>query len=237
MGLQYFYHPAEKLKGTFCLSPEESFHCNRVCRLRPGDEIGVLNGLGLRARAQITNTGNSVEVRVIEDTLERFPPPPPRRLFISPLQAPDRMEWLTEKATELGATEIVWTLCRRTVKKHVRTDRLERIAITAIKQSGRPFLPRIAGPTALNEIPRPEGLSCLAACEGAHTPLTTLLADKLLPGIALNLFIGPEGDFTPDEIQLALQNGFRLITLGPWRLRSETAAIAALAHAALQSDT
>lgn len=237
MGLQYFYHPEGELKDDIFLNEEESFHCVRVCRLREGDDVGLLSGRGLRVRGRITATGKNVRVHILEGTAENFPPPPPRRLFISLLQAPDRMEWLTEKATELGATEIVWTLCRRTVKRHARTDRLQRIAITAIKQSGRPFLPRITGPTTLTEIHRPEGLSCLATCEGAHTPLTTLLTHELLPGFALNLFIGPEGDFTPDEIQLALQNGFRLITLGHWRLRSETAAIAALAHAALQSGT
>lgn len=227
MGLQYFYHPAEKLKDTFFLSPEESFHCNRVCRLRPGDEIGVLNGLGLRARAQITNTGNSVEVRVIEDTLERFPPPLPRRLFISPLQAPDRMEWLTEKATELGVTEIHWIVCQRTEKKHVRSERLKRIALAAMKQSGRPFLPEILEPQPLFTISWPSGHTYWAVCEGERLPVRQAISDTSA-STAINIFIGPEGDFTPEETTRAMSQGAQPIHLGPWRLRSETAALAAL---------
>lgn len=227
MGLQYFYHPGDQLKGTLFLSSEESFHCVRVCRLRPGDEIGLLNGMGLRARARITNTGNAVEVRILEETLESFPSPPPRRLFISPLQAPDRMEWLTEKATELGVTEIHWIVCQRTEKKHIRPERLNRIAVAAMKQSGRPFLPGIFEPQPLSRISWPSGQTYWAACEGERLSLRQVISDSFA-STAINIFIGPEGDFTPEETTRAMSQGAQPIHLGPWRLRSETAALVAL---------
>lgn len=227
MGLHYFYHPSDNLNGTHFLSADESFHCMRVCRLRVGDEVGLLNGRGKRARGRITNGGIPVEVTVLENTVETFNTPLPHRLFISPLQTPDRMEWLTEKATELGVTEIHWILCRRSEKKHIRAERLNRIALAAMKQSGRPFLPRIFEPQPLTSLSWPPGLTYWATCEGERIPIRQISPDTLnFTGI--NIFIGPEGDFTQEEIRWALSHQAQLISLGPWRLRSETAALAAL---------
>jgi 16S rRNA (uracil1498-N3)-methyltransferase len=141
------------------------------------------------------------------------------------------MEWLTEKATELGVTEIHWIVCRRTEKKYLKTERLNRIALSAMKQCGRPFLPKILSPQPLTSISWPSGQSYWATCDGERMLLRQSLIDDGPPA-EINIFIGPEGDFTPEETSWALSHKVHLISLGPWRLRSETAALVALVQLA-----
>lgn len=229
MSLQYFYCPDPWDVLPLTLGREESFHCARVCRCCEGDTIGITSGDGRLAQATITAISREpvVILKLVENSIQHISKPWNLSLYISPLQAPDRMEWLVEKATELGATEIVWILCHRTIKNTVRMERLKRVALAALKQSARPYLPRIVPPQSFARIQWPEGSSWIATCyeqlgktrkDLAQIPITT----------PANLFIGPEGDFTEEEVQLALHKGAIPISLGPYRLRSETAALKAL---------
>ncbi|MCS6982482.1 MAG: 16S rRNA (uracil(1498)-N(3))-methyltransferase [Flavobacteriales bacterium] len=229
MSFQYFYSPDPWEIAPLVLNREESFHCARVCRCREGDTIGLTSGDGRLAQATIIAISREpvVILKIQENTIRHYPPPKPLRLFISPLQAPDRMEWLVEKATELGATEITWILCHRTVRNTVRMERLQRVALAALKQSARPYLPRIVPPQPFTQLHEPAGSSWIATCHDQLIP-PRLSLSQLAVTPPTNIFIGPEGDFTEEEVQLALQKGAIPVSLGPYRLRSETAALKAL---------
>ncbi|MCS6978719.1 MAG: 16S rRNA (uracil(1498)-N(3))-methyltransferase [Flavobacteriales bacterium] len=230
MGLQFFYHPDGVDASHAVLHPEESFHCVRVCRLKKGDRIGLTTGNGHTALGRIAEVQDErhVVVEILPGT-EKFHPSPLQavHLYVSILQDTSRMEWLTEKAAELGAISIQWLICRRTVKKHLRIDRLQRIALAALKQSGRPYRMHVAEPVPLAELARPNGLILWAHCEAGSFTMEKILRNHKKSQFR-HLFIGPEGDFTPEETQSALDWGAHPLSLGPWRLRSETAALAAI---------
>ena len=139
----------------------------------------------------------------------------------------DRIEWFAEKATEIGFDELTFLDCRFSERRVVKTERVEKILVSAMKQSLKPTLPVLNGMTPFNKfVAQPfTGQKFIAHCyEGDKEPLMqalTLGEDALV-------LIGPEGDFSPEEVQLAIRHGFRPITLGKSRLRTETAALVAV---------
>ena len=218
------------------LPEEETHHAVNVLRLSAGSTIGLLDGKGTFAEAEVMETSKKkCVVRILRKETEA----PERRarihLAVAPTKQMDRFEWFLEKATEIGVDRITPVLTHRTERDKLRHDRMEKVLVGAMKQSQRKWLPQLDELTKLKELasPSPQPLSrgegspipqkFFGWCEGEHVDVTSAYDPKK---DALML-IGPEGDFTPEEAELLLSNGFQAVSLGKARLRTETAAIAA----------
>jgi 16S rRNA (uracil1498-N3)-methyltransferase len=147
-------------------------------------------------------------------------------IAIAPTKNIDRFEWFTEKAAEIGIDKIIPVICRHSERKEIKTERLEKILISAMKQSGQKYLPELTGQQSFKElVSRPfPGEKLIAHCEPG---IKKLLKDSIIPGKDILLLIGPEGDFDPSEINMAIEKGFIPVSLGDSRLRTETAGIVA----------
>lgn len=223
--MQVYYIP-ELNSNTFTLSKEESKHLIKVLRHVNGDKVLLTDGNGKKATATITNADiKKCELDV--DTVEEIE----KRKFslhiaCAPTKNMDRFEWFVEKAVEMGIEEITPIICEHSERKHLRIDRLKRIAITAMKQAQQWHLVRINEPITFKEFTKLElANKYIAHCE--EDTEKTNLKDILPIEENIVITIGPEGDFSPKEITLAKENGFTPIALGDSRLRTETAAIAA----------
>lgn len=209
------------------LDEEESRHAQKVLRLQPGDEIWITSGRGYHYRGQITGMkGKNLEVWLTE-ALNLYNFSRPRlHLAISPLKNPDRLEWLVEKATEMGVFRITLMLTRRTEKLRVNLERLKRLSVAALKQSLGAWMPLLEGPVKFNELlaSAQEVEKYIAWCEGEN-PLLWEQLSGLKDAVIL---IGPEGDFTPEEAMEAQQHGFQSVSLGQHRLRTETAGLVSI---------
>jgi 16S rRNA (uracil1498-N3)-methyltransferase len=223
------------------LSPEESHHALRVLRLAPGDVVTLLDGAGVEARGDVT----AVEKRAVKIAVrERIvhPPLPCALTLFQALPKGRLMESIVEKATELGATRIVPLLTERTISRpdeEHATSKLEKwrtTALEAVKQCGNPWLPRIEAPVNFAEQLRRKEHFDLALVASLHPGARPLRAvfDELRargPGrpATVAVWVGPEGDFTPQEIAALVQGGVQPITLGRLVLRCDTATVATLA--------
>lgn len=218
--MHVFYDPGD---GNV-LSAGESHHAVNVLRLKAGDRIMILNGKGTVTHAVLTEMkakGCTYEVEKQEDIPSR-----PFRLHIAfgILKQSDRMEWMIEKATEIGVDELTPVICEHSERKKVNTDRFEKTAVAAIKQSKQPYLPFINPPQKLDEFLGGHIPGYIAHCnEGMRKPLKEF--DQSLNSVTV--LIGPEGDFSPSEVEAALSVGWQPVSLGESRLRAETAAIVA----------
>lgn len=223
--MQIFYTP--DIQTSLELPEEEAAHCVRVLRLSEGDEILLVDGKGTFHRAAIRRAHpKHCEVSLIESWAQ--PPLWNFRLHIAvaPTKNMDRMEWFAEKATEIGIDRITCLSCRFSERKEIKPARLEKILVSAMKQSQKATLPGLDGMTDFKTfIKLPfDGRKFIAHCEEGEKPL---LKQTYRAGENALILIGPEGDFSPEEIGLALQNGFEPISLGKSRLRTETAALVA----------
>lgn len=223
--MQLFYTPDIALTAE--LPEEEAGHCIRVLRLAEGDEIRLTDGKGYFYRAAIRRAHpKHCEV----DILESWPQPPlwpfELHIAIAPTKNMDRMEWFAEKATEIGIDAITCLNCRFSERREIKPARLEKILVSAMKQSLKATLPRLTGMTDFKTfITQPfEGRKFIAHCEEEEK---TPLKHAYHPGENALILVGPEGDFSAEEIALALANGFEPVSLGESRLRTETAALAA----------
>lgn len=217
----------------YFFSEEESKHCIRVLRLRLGDELVLIDGKGFWYEVKIINDApKKVGVEVLKKEFHR----PTRKykfhLAFSPTKNIERIEWMLEKCTEIGIDEFTPIICARSERKEIKKDRLERILISAIKQSMNPYLPILNDPVKFSEFVNKyanQNSIFLAHCEeGEKKFLKEFPASETTEMIVM---IGPEGDFSREEIDQANENGIKFITLGESRLRSETACIAALMEA------
>lgn len=223
-----FYAPEAEHTGL--LPADESAHAVRVLRHRAGDIIEAVDGGGQLLRCRLLDAdprGASVEI------VERVELPKVWKPFITVAVAPpknaDRMEWLVEKLVEIGVDAIVPVRCERSERRDIKTDRLHRIAVSAMKQSLKAALPAISDTQPLTDF-----LALSAATQACRmvgycdvdTP-RLLMARAYTPGSDATVLIGPEGDFTPTEIAAARQSGFIAVTMGDNRLRTETAALVA----------
>ena len=272
--MQLFYCKDIGPEGFCTLDVEESRHAVRVLRLHEGDNINVTDGRGKLYRCTIVDAN--------EKGCGLTPQPPllggegekvKLHLAVAPTKNPSRMEWLVEKAVEIGVGEITLLQCDHSERTFLKTDRLEKLAVSAMKQSLHTVLPTINPPVRLREwllkeytpshlrgtppnlggelermgtLPnfggeqrRTEGdgegcLKFIAHCE-ADKPRTPLAA-AMQPGRDAVVLIGPEGDFSAEEIALALDRGFQPVSLGPSRLRTETAALYAVTAFNLIND-
>ncbi len=208
------------------LPVEEAHHAHHVLRLREGATIGLLDGRGTLVRATIVACSKrGVRVQVIDRMGSARERQNPIHLAVAPTKTSDRFEWFVEKAVEIGVDRIVPIATERTERSHLRVDRLERVAVSAMKQSQRRWLPQIAPLTSLNELLKaplpPQRL--FGWCEGQHAPLM----DVYTPTSEVLLLIGPEGDFSVAEAEQLRTAGFAAVSIGNARLRTETAALAA----------
>ncbi len=222
-----FYAP--DIDSTPFLPESDSQHCCRVLRMQAGDHIEIVDGRGSLYRCRIVAAHSKrTEVEIIE----RLPLPPvwsyDITVGIAPTKHLDRMEWLVEKLVEIGVNRIVPIKCMRSERKEIKVERLEKIAVSAMKQSLKATLPTIDDMTPLPKF--------LASIEGDCQRFVAycddwverkLLAREYVAGSSVAVLIGPEGDFSPEEIKAALDSGFVPVSLGDNRLRTETAALVA----------
>lgn len=219
-----FYH-AGQIEEHGVLSEEEARHCALILRHTKGDEITVLDGKGGKFKSVLTHvTKNTCEFRVVE-SLQASPKKFSTHLIIAPTKNADRMEWLVEKITELGVDEISFVATQNAERRKIRMDRLEKKAISALKQSGNPFLPKINAILAFKEAIEKtnEKLKLIAHVDGNHQ----YIGDIVEANTSIALCIGPEGDFTRDEVNFSVERGFLPISLGSNTLRTETAGFTA----------
>ena len=232
--MQLFYCPDITSEGYCTLDAEESRHAVRVLRLREGDEINVTDGQGhlYCCRIMQADSGKCI-VESCQDSAAPLSalhsPLSTLHLAVAPTKNPSRMEWLVEKAVEMGVAEITLLQCDHSERTFLKTERLEKLAVSAMKQSLHLTLPKINPAISLRQwlsLPcAPQRI--IAHCE-ADKP-RTLLHEAMIPGRDTVVLIGPEGDFSPEEIALALDNGFKPVSFGSARMRTETAAIYAVA--------
>lgn len=229
--MQLFYAPGIT-PPDHILSEEESKHCIRVLRLMHGDTLHITDGRGNLFCCEITDDNpKRCSVRVVE-TREAFEPLPYRlTMVVAPTKNSDRYEWFLEKATEVGVSVFIPLESDHSERRVFRPERAEKVITAAIKQSLKAYRPQLTELTPLRTlVTRPfEGRKFIAHCDPAQSPAgKAYLPVALRRGEAALVLIGPEGDFSPAEIALARDNGFEEITLGSQRLRTETAALAAV---------
>lgn len=223
--MHIFYTP--HIQTSRELPEEEAAHAIRVLRLKAGDEVMLTDGKGCFYRARI-DTASAKRCTVhIEETL----PQPPLwkghlHLAVAPTKNMDRMEWLVEKATEIGFDELTFLDCRFSERHIVKMERIAKIVTAAVKQSLKARMPRLNAMTDFHtfvSLPR-NGQKFIAHC---HEEEKTPLADSLRAGEESLILIGPEGDFSEQEVEEAQANGFIPVSLSRSRLRTETAALVA----------
>ena len=203
---------------TFVLTEEESSHCIRVLRKQPGDEIQVLDGKGgLYTAAILDAHPKKCTAKVLNYCFEE--PSVSVHIAVAPTKNMDRIEWLVEKGTELGCTQFTFMLTKRSERTKVNMERIHKIAVSAMKQSKRVYLPILDAPIPLNEFLTNHPGGWVAHCDDA------LPRDQVDASGPFRMLIGPEGDFTPDEVKATLKANYRPVTLGDARLRTETAAL------------
>lgn len=224
--MHLFYTP--DIATTLELPQDEAAHALRVLRLTEGTEVMLTDGKGSFYRAEIDIiSGKRCYMRIVGT----ITPEPMWRghlhLAMAPTKNMDRIEWFAEKATEIGFDELTFLDCRFSERKVVKTERVEKILVSAMKQSLKPTLPILNGMTPFDKFInyRFGGKKFIAHCyDGDKLPLM----QALQCGEDALVLIGPEGDFSPEEVQKAIANGFQPITLGHSRLRTETAALVAV---------
>ena len=226
--MQLFYAPDVTLP-LYTLNDEESKHCVRVLRLRQGDTLHLTDGRGSLHRCEIVEAHqHHCTVRIVETQAEYGKLPYSLTMAVAPTKNIDRYEWFLEKATEVGIDRIVPIECDHSERRTIKHEREERVITSAVKQSIKAYHPVLDEMTAVRKlISTPfQGRKFIAHCDSSfekrdYLPAIIKKSENIL------ILIGPEGDFSPEEINFALENGFEAISLGNQRLRTETAAVAA----------
>ncbi|MFN3951954.1 MAG: RsmE family RNA methyltransferase [Thermaurantimonas sp.] len=220
--------------GEIFLSPEESHHISKVLRFNIGQRLYLTDGKGTLAVGCLTRSHHRNAIVQVLEVTQQTRPKPIIHLYVSPTKATDRTEWLIEKATELGIGSINFVTCERTARKNINLERYYKIAIAAAKQSLNCYFPEVRFIPKLNHaLETARGEKLFAFCEGEDR-----LAPQMWPINSgdYSLFIGPEGDFTPQEITVALSEGCKPVELGALRLRTETAALAGISFLRLREQ-
>ncbi|APU96494.1 16S rRNA (uracil(1498)-N(3))-methyltransferase [Sphingobacterium siyangense] len=234
--MQLFFTPdLNPSLENFILSEEESKHAIRVLRMDTGDRLHLIDGRGGLYEAQIIDPHPKRTVLTILTVEEEFQRPKYHlHIAVGPTKNIDRIEWFLEKATEVGIQEITPVICEHSERKEVKLDRLNKVVVAAMKQSLKAYLPKLNPAVSfkqfLREIPTEGVQKAIAHCVDAEKKY---LNQVLEPAQHYIILIGPEGDFSEEEIDLALQMGFHPISLGEARLRTETAALAACMEVSL----
>lgn len=224
---QLFY--TQTIENGFAVfEEEEGRHLLSVLRKKPGDRLQITDGKGFFYEAELSDAGKR---QVLARILSKNPAPALRtgklHIAIAPTKQTERLEWFLEKATEIGIDEITPLLCKRSERETLRLDRLEKILVSAMKQSLRAWLPKLNPLTRFQDFVKTseEAQKCIAWCSDEPLPH---LKQCILPSQNTVIAIGPEGDFSPEEVRLALDKGFKAVSLGNARLRTETAGLMAV---------
>lgn len=229
---RFFYVP--NAGGSSELPADEAAHAVRVLRLSAGDEVFLMDGCGAFFRAVIQQADKHGCKYVIEERMEQA-----RcwdghlHLAVAPTKMNERMEWMAEKSTEIGFDELSFIDCKFSERKVMKVDRIERIVVSAMKQSRKAWKPKVNGMCRFEEFVRHPraGKKYIAHCY--EEVERKLLYDELLqtgvsPSEDVTVMVGPEGDFSIDEVRLAMENGYESVSLGSSRLRTETAGLSAV---------
>lgn len=253
--LRFFYTPNVE-SGE--LPQEEAQHALRVLRLGVGDELNLMDGQGVFYRAEITTaTGHRCLFRVVEENAQEHPWQGHLHLAVAPTKLNDRTEWFVEKATEIGVDEFSFLDCQFSERRVLKTDRIDKIVVSAVKQSHKAWKPQVNEMTSFKkfvETDRP-GLKFICHCydqadivgEAQHEKNFSVAENKNscsanfqehdkphLKDVVgsfdepVTVLVGPEGDFSVDEVRLAQAHGYQSVSLGTSRLRTETAALVAV---------
>jgi 16S rRNA (uracil1498-N3)-methyltransferase len=236
--MQLFYAP-DINSLNYTLPEEESRHAVKVLRLGVGDSLHITDGRGGFFKAQVVKADpRRCEVEIVESKVDYDGRSYNLTMAVAPTKNNDRYEWFLEKATEVGVDWVVPILCDNSERRVFKPERAEKVIVGAMKQSLKACIPHLEPLMPVSElIKRPfNGIKLIAHCRPAdefpdavRIPITAVLpatTDALI-------LIGPEGDFTAEEVAFALKNGFTPISLGPSRLRTETAALTAVTAAYL----
>lgn len=224
--MQLFYVP-DVTDNEILLDETESKHAIRVLRLGTGDKVQVTDGTGGFYTAEITEPHPKKCKLTVIQAQKNFGKRSFRlHMAIAPTKNNNRFEWFLEKATEIGVNEITPLLCSHSERKTIKTERLEKILVSAMKQSVKAYLPKLNPMVPFYDfLKQPDGLQkFIAHCNDGKKPH---LKNELTPDETILILIGPEGDFSPEEVEQAKTSGFREISLGKSRLRTETAGVVA----------
>ena len=225
--MHLFYQPDDIRADSSTLTEDDSRHAVKTLRLVAGDSIAVTDGHGNRHLSVITKADpRRCAFRIVE-TQTTAPRPFSIRICVAPTKNNDRIEWFVEKAVEIGIERISFFFGHYSERRVFKRERLEKIAVSAMKQSLQSFLPQLDEAVSFSEliktVDEPQRFI-------AHLPEGDIpgnLARVATPGSQYAVLIGPEGDFSGAEIEQAVAAGFQLVTLGLNRLRTETAALTA----------
>ena len=254
--MNLFYAP--DIAQILSLPEEESQHCVKVLRMKAGDRIHIIDGVGGLYEAQITEAHpKRTQVEILNVQTEYGRRPFRLHLAVAPTKNIDRFEWFVEKATEIGFDELTPLCCRYSERKIIKPERIEKILVSAAKQSLKAYVPCLNPMTTFKDFvahilspslrgtSEPTVLSRMAknAEGGNNSQLSTLNSQLFIahcydqpkqhllhacpPASDVVVMVGPEGDFSEEEVELALRNSFQAITLGDSRLRTETAGVVA----------
>ena len=233
---RFFYVPNAGQENE--MPTEEALHALRVLRIKSGDEINLMDGVGNFYRAEVTLAATK---RCLYEVKEVLPQQPAWHghvhLAIAPTKVMDRIEWMAEKATEIGFDELSFLNCKFSERKTMRTVRLDKIVISAVKQSHKAWKPIVNQMVSFKEFiaqPR-KGRKFICHCyeEFEKVDLMTELQKPYDEDADVTVLVGPEGDFSVDEVKLAIANGYESASLGSGRLRTATAGLMSVAMANL----
>ena len=234
--MQLFYNPDIKQGDiTFFFDKEESKHIVKVLRKKESDTIFITNGLGFLFESKIILASEKkCEVKITKETFQE-PDKFYTHIVVAPTKMNDRLEWFLEKATEIGIHEITPIICDHSERKVYKIDRAEKIIQAAMKQSLHYYIPKINEPISFSQFVKLniDGQKFIAHCEETDKKS---FKNEVNKDKKVTILIGPEGDFTTKEINLAIENGFIPVTLGNTRLRTETAALVACHTIALINE-
>ena len=226
--MQLFYAPEISLP-RYTLPEEESKHCVRVLRMTVGDELHLTDGKGNMYRCKVVSDNvKRCEVEVVETWPEYERMSYGLTMCVAPTKNIDRFEWFLEKATEIGISEVYPLECDHSARRQIKLEREEKVITAAVKQSLKAYHPVLHDLTSVRDIIAMdfEGEKYIAHCDSSFGE-RPYLGNLVKKGANTLILIGPEGDFSKEEINFALQNGFKAISLGRERLRTETAAVVA----------
>lgn len=233
---RFFYIP--DAAGKQELPQDEAIHATRVLRLHEGDNIFLMDGKGTFYKAVVTMaSGKHCTYSIEEELPQQHPWHGHIHIVMAPTKMMERVEWMAEKATEIGIDELSFIKCRFSERRQLRTDRIEKIVIAAMKQSRKAWKPAVNELCSFEEFVKQKhnGNKFICHCynEIEKKSLFNILQTQNDKDEDITILIGPEGDFSTEEVKQAMQYGYQSVSLGTSRLRTETAALSAVMMAQL----
>jgi len=222
--LNLFYQP-DLPAGTLYLDEDESRHAIKVLRLEAGDLLDVTDGKGFLYKSRIVKADQKKCCFEVIGKIVQNKKNYSIHIAIAPTKNADRIEWFVEKAVELGVDQISFVLCQKSERKNINIERVKKVAISAMKQSQQSTLPILSPLLPFKHVINSKADQNFIAYVDQENP--DHLKDKIIKSKSYLILIGPEGDFAEEELEFAFQNDFRRVSLGPNRLRTETAGLAA----------